>query len=185
MSKPMEKVKNGKGIEKEGFNPESVANRANQEEERCGKNIPTLTPNNPNENQSNQVSESDHEKPECKEKEEYHDFAYLLGSRQEILCYKFIENIRKRLEKKKGIKTNGSKKKKYLTEIISVSEKLSNLKKTKNIPKKDVIDDLDKYIESLNLNEEDLQDIGISSTSSMDIVLGTHWKEMVTLSKEA
>ena len=173
----MKKGKTGESIGKEDYSSESMADN---DEERCVRKSPDSTSNI-----SKEVSESGHEDLESKEEEEYHDFAFLLGSRQEILCYKFIHNIRKRLENKKGTKTNGTKKKKYLTEIISVSEKLSNLKKSKNIPKNDIIDDLDKYIESLNLNDEDLQDIGISSTSSMDIVLGTHWKEMVSFGKKA
>ena len=76
-----------------------------------------------------------------------------------------------------------TKKERYLTEMISVSDKLSDLIKSKNVPKKDTIDDLDKYIESLNLNEQDLHDIGNSSSNYMDIVLGTYWKETVTVDK--
>ena len=143
--------------------------------------------NKPNESRASllkkksfEVSAHENEDLEYKEEEYVNNIAVLLRSRKEILCYKFIENIRKKLEKKNDKSDEHRKKKRYLTKMISVSDKLST-----KVPKKDVIDDLDKYIESLNLNEEDLFDIGMSSSSSMDIVLGTHWKEMVNINEKS
>lgn len=127
-----------------------------------------------------EVSEVDNEDLEYKENEELNNIGVLLRSRKDILCYKFIENIRKRLEKKKGTTEHSANKRRYLTEMITVSDQLLRVKKTKSVAKADVIDDLDKYIESLNLDEDDLNDIGIASSSTMDIALGTHWKETVT-----
>ena len=146
--------------------------------------------NNPNESKASlmkkflfEVSADENEDLEYEEKEEVNNITVLLRSRKEILCYKFIENIRKKLEKKKDKNYNNNDKKKkkiYLTKMISVSDKLST-----KVPKKEVIDDLDKYIESLNLNEDDLYDIGMSSSSSLDLVLGTHWKETVTVNQHS
>ena len=106
-------------------------------------------------------------------------FAFLLRSRKDILCYKFINNIRAQLDRKKGIIEDGLPKKRYLTEMISVSDTLVKVGQQKIPAKTNVIDDLDKYIESLNLDQEDLESLGVASSSTMDIALGTHWKEVV------
>ena len=126
-----------------------------------------------------EVSEENHEDLEYKEKEELNKFAVLLRSRKDILCYKFINNIRAQLDRKKGIIEDGLTKKRYLTEMISVSDTLVKVEQQKIHAKPNVIDDLDKYIESLNLDQEDLDNIGVASSSTMDIALGTHWKEVV------
>jgi hypothetical protein len=61
---------------------------------------------------------------EYKENEELNNFAVLLRSRKDILCYKFNDNIRKRLDRKKGAMEDGLDKKRYLTEMISVNDTL-------------------------------------------------------------
>ena len=124
-------------------------------------------------------SEENREDLEYKEKEELNKFAVLLRSRKDILCYKFINNIRAQLDRKKGIIEDGLTKKRYLTEMISVSDTLVKVEQHKIPAKANVIDDLDKYIESLNLDQEDLESLGVASSSTMDIALGTHWKEVV------
>ena len=126
-----------------------------------------------------EVSEENHEDLEYKEKEELNKFAVLLRSRKDILCYKFINNIRAELDRKKGIIEDGLTKKRYLTEMITVSDTLVKVGQQKIPAKTNVIDDLDKYIESLNLDQEDLASLGVASSSTMDIALGTHWKEVV------
>ena len=124
-------------------------------------------------------SEENREDLEYKEKEELNKFAVLLRSRKDILCYKFINNIRAQLDRKKGIIEDGLTKKIYLTEMISVSDTLVKVEQHMIPAKANVIDDLDKYIESLNLDQEDLESLGVASSSTMDIALGTYWKEVV------
>jgi hypothetical protein len=170
-----------KSIEKESVSHRKL--RINSGRKKSGNNSKTISPPKASTNLVQkfllEVSEEDHEDLEYKEKEELNKFAVLLRSRKDILCYKFINNIRTQLDRKKGIIGDGLTKKRYLTEMISVSDTLVKVEQQKIPAKTNVIDDLDKYIESLNLDQEDLDNIGVASSSTMDIALGTHWKEVV------
>lgn len=79
--------------------------------------------------------------PEYKEEEEVNKYSVLLRSRTDILCQKFIDNIRKKLSKKKN---------KELTDMINVDV---NNTMGKSNPKR-MINSLDDYIASLDIDNE-------------------------------
>ena len=78
-------------------------------------------------------------------------YAILLRPRTEILCYKFIENIRKQLEKKYGRKYEDLGKKGFFTEMIEVNE----AKRQHDSKDVNTVDTLEKYIESLEDEKSD------------------------------
>ena len=78
-------------------------------------------------------------------------YAILLRPRTEILCYKFIENIRKQLEKKYGRKYEDLGKKGFFTEMIEVNE----AKREHDSKDVNTVDTLEKYIESLEDEKSD------------------------------
>ena len=123
--------------------------------------------------------------PDEKEEDEYFKHGVFLLSRNELLCCKFVYNIKKSLDKKRH--SNGEeiyREKSYLTDMISISI-LNRRTETNKEEEKDVVDSLEKYIRSLNLADEDLAEIGgFGSASNLALTFGTHWKETVTLTKK-
>ena len=109
------------------------------------------------------------DEPEYKENENLNKFSVLLRPRSDLLCYKFIENIRKRLDAKKY-----GKKQKYLTEMMKIS-------KPKIKREGPVIDTLEAYIASLNLDENDLDQNGMNGSNTLDFAFGENWKQVVRM----
>ena len=110
---------------------------------------------------------------EGKDDNDSEKYAILLMSRVDILCYKFIENIRKRLAKKNGRKKYESlnekdEKKSFFTEMITIDE---TFLKKESVKTDNIIDDLDKYIESLNLEKDESNDLEISNTDDIEVSL--------------
>ena len=96
-------------------------------------------------------------------------YGILLRSRVDILCCKFIENIKNRIYEKKGIKIGGDKKMQnkkisFFTEMINIEDDMFLKNETEeketvlDIANENVIDDLEKYVASLDL-ENDVENV--------------------------
>ena len=81
---------------------------------------------------------------EYKEEEEVNKYSVLLRSRTEILCQKFVNNIRKKMQDKE--------KNKQLTDMINVKVDVINPSGCSNSKRK--INSLDDYIASLDVEDE-------------------------------
>ena len=79
---------------------------------------------------------------EYKEEEEVNKYSVLLRSRTDILCQKFVDNIRRKMSNKE--------KNKQLTDMINVN--VSNPPGSSNSKRK--INSLDDYIASLDIEDE-------------------------------
>ena len=117
----------------------------------------------------------------------------LLKTRDDIMVYKFFESMQKKISQDSQEKNES---KTFLTDMIHVDESLLNKIKKKeevlnpeDFAKEPEIRDLDAYIASLNLDDSDIEELGIEKPQPKKrmthVLLDRDWNTMVNMVEQS